>query len=134
MIRWLSTMFVVAAALFLAAPSGHIRADDTKKADNDKKDAPSEEHGFLGVQPDQNSEGGVAIDSVIDDSPAAKAGMKAGDKITKIDGKEVKGLEELHTMMMKTKPGQTVEVTAMRGDKEMKFKVTLAKPPNGPNG
>jgi S1-C subfamily serine protease len=132
MIRWMSGLLIVAVALLLSPATNKVRADEKKKAEPDKKEAQSEEHGFLGVQPDQNSEGGVVVENVIDDSPAAKAGLKSGDKIIKIDDKDVKGLEDLMNYMMKTKPDQTVKVTYKRGDKETKIEVKLAKAPEQP--
>ena len=133
MTRWVSGLLIVAVAWFLVPVAGQARADEKKKADPDKKEAQEEEHGFLGIRPDQNSEDGVAIEGIEPDSPASKVGLKSGDKIVKIDDKEIKGLEDLMTTMQKTKPGQTVKVTYKRDGKEMKTDVKLAKMPPQPD-
>jgi membrane-associated protease RseP (regulator of RpoE activity) len=69
------------------------------------------------------SEGGLLVDNVRDNSPAAKAGLKAGDVITEVDGKPVKGdLDLIHAIGAK-KEGD-VELTVMRDRNRQTFRVT----------
>ena len=56
----------------------------------------------------------VCVYSVNDDSPAQKAGIKQYDFITAINGKRVKSLRELTTLLDKFQPGDTVTVTVVR--------------------
>jgi serine protease Do len=77
--------------------------------------------GFLGVNLDSASDGGVKITGVSPGSPAAKCGMVSDDIIKSIDGKEVKSVEEcIHTIGC-CKPWQTVKIIVKRekGDKEL---------------
>ncbi len=63
--------------------------------------------------------GGATIDSVRDDLPADKAGMKAGDVIVEIDGKQVKGQSDVRSVLKKYKDGDKVDVIVLRdGDKK----------------
>lgn len=68
------------------------------------------------------------IVSVVKDSPAEKAGVKAGDIIKKIDGKDITGLdgEEL-VNLIKGPAGSIVELTIDRDSKTLTFKITRAQ-------
>ena len=63
-------------------------------------------------------------------SPATDAGMEPGDVITSIDGQQVDHVSQLQRIIRMHKPGETVDVTAMRFGKQMDFKVKLAEAPN----
>lgn len=129
MVRSFHALLAVVIAVLLATAPGYARADEKKKSDPDKekKAAPEGEQGFLGVNLRGEEDGGVFVDSVTEDGPAAKAGVKDGDKIIKLNDKEVKGAEQLAEQIHAMKPGQTVTLTVKRDDKEMKIKVTLGK-------
>jgi serine protease Do len=58
-------------------------------------------------------------------SPAEKAGIEAGDIITKVDGKAVKDPKDLSATIARLEPDQTVTVTVMRNGSEQDIKVTL---------
>lgn len=61
--------------------------------------------------------GGVIVDSVIEGSAAEKAGVKAGDIITGLNGQSASGLDELRMMLRKLNPGDegTVSIYRMSG-------------------
>lgn len=80
---------------------------------------------ILGVVFDEDAKN-PKLSSVTEDFPAEKAGMKAGDVIKKFDGKAVATADDVRAIVMKKKPGDTVDVEADRAGKIMKFKVTLA--------
>ena len=67
------------------------------------------------------------IEEITADSPAAKAGFKAGDVITKFDGKAIKTYEEFVDLLNKKKPNDEVAVEVKRGDKMEILKVKLGK-------
>lgn len=67
--------------------------------------------------------------SVVSGSPAAKAGVKAGDVITKVNATELNSSTSLASAVGRSKVGDTVELTIIRGGKEQKIKVTLAEAP-----
>lgn len=71
---------------------------------------------------------GVLVTSVSDDSPAAKAGIKAGDIITSIDGEKVEGSGDLARSINKKKDGEVV-LTVIRNKNQRTVNVT---PKNDP--
>lgn len=64
-----------------------------------------------------DSDYGVLIGDVTDDGPAAKAGLKSGDIVRKIDGKKMKNSSELRNAVATTKPDSTVEFEIFRDGK-----------------
>ncbi len=80
---------------------------------------------------------GIYISKVTSGSPADKAGMQAGDIITKFNGNEVKTMSSLQAKLKARKPGETVEVTVQRqqrngGYKEVTVSVTLGAKSDAP--
>lgn len=65
------------------------------------------------------------IGSVIENSPAAKAGIKAKDKIVSVDGRKVKSFNEFRQEIEMSTSGE-VKLVLMRGKKELKLNVKLA--------
>ena len=70
-------------------------------------------------------DGGVVVTSVSKDSGAEKAGLKKGDIITKLNGKEVKNAAYLKYDLFQLEPNDTNEVVYIRDGKEHTVKVTL---------
>lgn len=66
---------------------------------------------------------GVLVTSVADDSPAAKAGLKAGDVITAIDGDKIEGAGDLARGINKKKDGD-VTLTVIRSKNQRTITVT----------
>ena len=62
---------------------------------------------------------GVLIEEIIDDSPAEKAGIKAGDVITHIEGRKIKDYSDLTRTVNYYNPGEKVQIEYVRkGSKE----------------
>lgn len=80
-----------------------------------------------GIMVPENVDNGVAVVKVESNSPADKAGLKKGDIITKLAGKETKSLAEFRYELYKHSPNDSVEVTYIRDGKEQKTKLTLGK-------
>ncbi len=66
---------------------------------------------------------GVLVTSVADDSPAAKAGLKAGDVITSVDGEKVEAAGDLSRAINKKKDGE-VTLTIIRDKNQRSITVT----------
>lgn len=88
----------------------------------------SERKASTGSVPDFAYTGeGVKIASVSKDSPGEKAGLKAGDVITAINGDTVKGLKEYSEILKKFQPGDKVDINLTREAKERVISVTLGE-------
>lgn len=73
---------------------------------------------------------GVVIANVQANGPAAKAGLKATDIVTKLDNAKVTTLQDLMTVLEKKRPGDRVEVAYLRNQQEQKVTVTLDELPS----
>ena len=93
---------------------------------NELRIGTSGEFGGLGIQVGME-DGFVKVISPIDDTPAFKAGLKAGDLIIRLDEQTVKGLTLNDAVkIMRGKPGTDIELTVVRegNDKPLTFVVT----------
>jgi Zn-dependent M28 family amino/carboxypeptidase len=82
---------------------------------------------YLGTIPNYaDSSDGLLLDGVRDDSPASKAGIKAGDKIVKLAGREVHNVYDYTYALGEMKAGQEYEVELLRGGERLKLKITPA--------
>lgn len=96
--------------------SSYLSADDFKEF-NDKSHG---EFGGLGIQI-TSDKGAIRVISPIDDTPAARAGIQAGDYITHIDGEQVFDMNLNQAVKkMKGKPGTTVKLTIVHDGNEPK--------------
>ena len=94
--------------------SSYLSADDFKDF-NDKSHG---EFGGLGIQI-TSDRGAVRVIAPIDDTPAEKAGIKAGDYITHIDGEQVFDLTlNQATQKMKGRPGTKVKLKVVSEGQE----------------
>jgi serine protease Do len=73
---------------------------------------------------------GALVDSPQADSPAAKAGIKAGDVISTVNGKPVKDSRELAQTIGMMAPGTAVKLTLLHNGEEKTLDLTLGKMPN----
>jgi len=82
---------------------------------------------------------GALIGDVLDDSPASKAGLQAGDLVTSMNGHEIKSSAELRNRVASTPPETDVHLTILRDGSEKSITVTLGELPEkfamaSPNG
>ncbi len=64
-------------------------------------------------------DGGVKLDAVTSGGPAERAGLKAGDVIVKVDGKEVSGPDGLRSVLGNKTPGDRLELIVLRGEERL---------------
>ncbi len=79
---------------------------------------------FFGVEGGK----GVLVREVVEGSAAAKAGLKAGDVIVAVDGKNVADVNDLRDALRKTGESTDVTLTIVRDRRQQSLKVTLEKP------
>ena len=65
--------------------------------------------------------------AILPGTPAAKAGLREGDIIIKIEEKEIKDGKSLITVLYDFKPGEEVAITYIRDGQEKKVKIILAE-------
>jgi Peptidase family M28/PDZ domain/PA domain len=83
---------------------------------------------WFGSIPDfGESENGVRFSDVQPSSPAAKAGLKAGDVLLDFAGKPIHNLYDFTDALRRSKVGDVVAVTVLRDGKPLKASVTLAQ-------
>jgi Tol biopolymer transport system component len=84
---------------------------------------------YLGTVPDframEGSGGGVLLSDVRAGGPAERAGIKGGDKIISMAGTRIENLYDMTYALQDHKPGQTIEVTVVRGEETITFRATL---------
>ncbi|MGH9494126.1 MAG: PDZ domain-containing protein, partial [Candidatus Sulfotelmatobacter sp.] len=74
---------------------------------------------------DATNANGAVVTQVEEDSPGGKAGLKIGDVITGIDGKNVTDSGELQVTVGQKQPGTKIELTVLRDGKTIQVPVTL---------
>ena len=90
--------------------------------------------GFLGVQVRVGPNGnGIEIVAVISGGPAEKAGLKAGDLITQLDGEAVGAVPDFVKSIGSHKAGDKVKLQFLRDGKSDEMTVTLGEIPKDLN-
>jgi carboxyl-terminal processing protease len=85
------------------------------------------EFGGLGIEVTMEN-GFVKVVTPIEDTPAAKAGVKTGDLVIRLDDKAVKGMTLQEAVrMMRGKPGTPISLTIAREGEAKPIKVTLTR-------
>jgi membrane-associated protease RseP (regulator of RpoE activity) len=77
---------------------------------------------------DPNAPKGMVIADVHPDGPAAKAGMKGGDRIIQIGTAEIASVADLMYVLEQAKPGQQVQITYVRDNKVVTTTATFGAP------
>jgi hypothetical protein len=72
---------------------------------------------------------GVLVSNVVDDSPAARAGVQVGDIITRFDGEDVTSSRKLTTMVRKAEAGDPADLEVWRDGKVEMLSTTLDERP-----
>ena len=90
----------------------------------------SVEHAYLGVATDDTSDGsGARISEVRSATPAAEAGLKNGDVVTKVGGDAITSADELRRAIDAKQPGEQVELTVRRNGTTQTLQVALGSRP-----
>lgn len=85
------------------------------------------EFGGLGIEVG-TEDGLIKVIAPIDDTPAERAGVKAGDVITRINDKPVKGMSlDESVKLMRGKPGTPIELTVTREGENKPIKIKIVR-------
>jgi putative serine protease PepD len=88
------------------------------------------QHAYLGVTIGTASSGGAQVSTVKADTPAAKAGLKAGDIITALDGTTIATADDLTAKVSAHQSGDKVTLTIKRNSSTQTITVTLGTRPS----
>lgn len=113
-----------------------IPSNIVQKVVNDLKEFGTVQRAFIGVSIQNIDENvakelnlkdltGVYVNSVTKNGSAAKSGIKSGDIIKKVGNKKVTDVPELQEQISQFRPGDKVNITIYRDEKEMEIPVTL---------
>jgi S1-C subfamily serine protease/predicted esterase len=86
------------------------------------------EHPFLGFLPLRDGEG-VRVRFVYPDSPAAKAGIKPGDRIAALGDEAIKDAEQFRTLVANIEPKTKAALKLQRGGESLNFEIAPGKLP-----
>ncbi|MGB8508299.1 MAG: M20/M25/M40 family metallo-hydrolase [Pyrinomonadaceae bacterium] len=82
---------------------------------------------YLGTIPNYGeATDGLKLDGVRENSPAEKAGLKAGDRIVKLAGRDVRNVYDYTNALSEMKAGQEYEVEVIRDGQPLALKITPA--------
>jgi len=112
------------AGIGFSIPSDTVRSIATQLISNGKA-----VHAYLGVSIDSTAPT-ARIASVRPSTPAAKAGLKAGDVVTSVDGHSISSGDDLTIAIDSHKPGDSISLTYRRGGQDHTVQLTLASRPS----
>jgi len=131
---WLVDAEGAARVADLAARTARLLADDDGRPEFRK--VPAEEMPLrrggrvvLGVVLDEEAADGATVSSVSKRSPADRAGIRQGDRVVSLAGREVKDAEGLRSALRHVRPGETIEVRVVRGAETLALRVEFPGPP-----
>jgi serine protease Do len=82
-------------------------------------------HGDLGNYFGAPDGEGILVRNVLPDSPAAKAGLRAGDVITSVDGQRIRSTSELREKLAQQKTDKTFKLGLLRNKSELSVDVEM---------
>jgi predicted metalloprotease with PDZ domain len=141
------TLLIAATSAFAQAKTRTIVVKDGKVIESSGNlgfdDLLAGKRAFLGVNlTDLSSElreyfgapkdSGVLIASVEDNSPAEKAGLRVGDIVVAVDGKDIDSTWDLRTALRDKKDGDTARIEVLRGRNRQTLVATLVEREFGP--
>ena len=75
---------------------------------------------------------GVLIADVMDNSPAQKAGLQAGDIIIELDNQTINNVREVLDIVSSLEVGKTIDIEIMRDKKKISLEATIGERPEAP--
>jgi S1-C subfamily serine protease len=64
---------------------------------------------------DRSSPNAVMVSEVMENTPASRAGLVAGDVLLTFDGHVLSGVDDLHRLLTSDRAGKSVSITLVRG-------------------
>ncbi len=86
---------------------------------------PARSNAFMGIQGENAEGGGASLTNITDGGPSAKSGLKAGDIVKKIDGKDIANYQGLVNEIRRRQPDDIMKVAVQRGKETKNIEVKL---------
>jgi len=102
-----------------------IPVDEVKSVADQLIGGKTPQHALLGVQITDDPSGGAAVTAVTSNGSAAKAGLRAGDVITKLGATPIEGGSSLAAAVRSHRPGEQVTVSYRRNGEQRTTTVTF---------
>lgn len=139
-IKSLVTVLIVTSSFVLAFGQTPEAKADKEKAVRAFSFAFDGDGGYLGVQTQEvtkenfskfglASVRGVAVEKVLDNSPAQAAGLQAGDVIVRFENEEITSVRKLTRLISEVAADHQVKITVLRSNSEQDITATLGKRP-----
>jgi serine protease Do len=106
-----------------------LPVDQLQRIADDLESYGSVRRAFLGIQMRRGVAAdslGVLVEGIVTDSPAARAGIQAGDRILAFEGSVIHSGDEITSLVRSLKPDDEVELTLARGTEILPMHATLA--------
>jgi putative serine protease PepD len=104
-----------------------ISANKAKSVTDQLANGGKVSHPYLGVSVGNSDQGGAQLQSVDPGGPAAKAGLAAGDVVTKVGDRPITGAEDLIGAIQGSSVGAELKLTIQRGGNEQAITVTVGE-------
>lgn len=125
--RTILTVFIVSAVIIVPAAAQELTPAPSGWLGVGLADAPAPKEGGA-----PSPSRGVLINSIVDDGPAERAGLREGDKLIAVDGMEVQSPSDLIARIRKLLPGTWVDLTLERRGTSRHVQVQLLERPADP--
>ena len=97
----------------------------TLRAASMGEEEPPSHQAWLGVMLRPTTDKGIEVQQVVRNSPASEAGLRSGDRITKVGDKDVSDAKSFVECVEDKGPGDEMQLSVVRNDKEQQLTVTL---------
>ncbi len=79
----------------------------------------------------RDDSGGCLVNEVEEYGPAFNAGLRAGDRVLKVDGRDIKVAAMFRRWVSEARPGEPLTLEVKRGAKTISMEIVLQSPPGG---
>lgn len=118
-----------AAVVVVDEAGGVVRAHDPVRHHSGRHSVHDSSRGWLGIVMDGTRGDGTVIRKLVEDGPAAAAGLREGDRIRAIDDVRTEDYRDITNVLRKKEPGDRVSLEIDRDGERMTLDVTLGERP-----
>lgn len=132
---WRKSLLILAAVLYCEFGMIPAYSQTTGAADGPAGELQRQAYWGVELRAPSTAKAGVEVKRIIDDSVAAKTGLRAGDRILRINGSLLDSFTTYQKIFPALRAGETVRLEIVRNDRVLSLTTTLsALPREQPNG